>query len=136
MFCFIRSIEPLESTEGDDLYVDRLDGRVDADAQARLRQLKGRLRQALPKQNFREYRVLRKDGGITTDHLPDPLTEDRHRDGRPNLCEDVYDALATVIREEIARDQEADPLDTEVASHATFAQQCLRLSSSPDEQKF
>jgi NACHT domain- and WD repeat-containing protein len=123
VFCFIRSIEPLESTEGDDLYVDRLEGRVDADAQARLRELKGRLKRALPKQNFRDYRALRKDAGITTDHLLGPLTEDLHRDGRPNLCQDVYDALATVIQEEIGRDQEADPLETELASHAAFAQQ-------------
>ncbi len=123
VFCFIRSIEPLEGGEGDDPYIDRLHGKVDADAQARLSELKGRLKRALPKQNFWDYRVLRKDAGITTDHLPGPLTGDPHRDGRPNLCQDVYDALAGVIREEVGRDQEADPLETELASHAAFAQQ-------------
>src|ERR1700732_409257 len=87
LFCFIRSIEPLESTKGDDIYVDRLEGSVDVDAQARLRELKGRLKRALPKQNFRDYRALRKDAGITTDHLIARLTEDLHRDERPNLCQ-------------------------------------------------
>jgi len=123
VFCFIRSIEPLESGEGDDLYIDRLDGKVDVDAQARLSELKARLKRALPKQNFWDYRALRRGAGITTDHLLGPLIEDLHQDRCPNLCQDVYDALAGVIREEIARDREVDPMETELASHATFAQQ-------------
>ncbi|MFZ5448927.1 MAG: AAA family ATPase [Thermodesulfobacteriota bacterium] len=122
VFCFVRSIVGSGPIGSDDIFIDQDEGQVDEKANSRLKDLKRRLRQALPRENLCEYKVFRKDGGITNDHLG-LVTEHLVQRGRPNLCQDVYDALAGIIREEIMRDEKADPLETEIARHAEFARE-------------
>ncbi|MGD8238788.1 MAG: DUF4062 domain-containing protein [Armatimonadota bacterium] len=114
VFGFFRRIEGLPDDERAWAYVD-LDetGTVDDEAQRRLRQLKARLADHLPG-NIHRYAARWSGQGITSEHLK-------------ALCEDVYEALSSVILAELARQREEDALERENAAHESFGEERRRL---------
>lgn len=112
VFGFFRTIEGLPSDAKEFLDTDA-HGQLDLDAQQRLRQLKGALRELLP-DNIRKYSTTWTGDGVAGKHL-----------GR--LCADVYERLSRVIREEMEQLKHTDALEEETAAHAAFALERVRL---------
>jgi WD40 repeat protein len=113
VFGFFRRIEGLPQDERARDYVD-LDGTkaVDDAAQRRLRRLKARLADHLAG-NIHRYTAHWSGEGITSEHLQ-------------ALCDDVYQALSSVILAELARQRKEDPLDRENAAHESFGEERRR----------
>jgi hypothetical protein len=116
VFCFFRSIEELPSDESAKGFIDLgSDNRRDEHAAARLKDLKTKLGNLFPN-NVRRYtaRWIGADphnldqSHITLDHIS-------------QLCEDVYDALLAIIKQEIDKIEEVDRVDREVETHENFA---------------
>jgi WD40 repeat protein len=107
-FCFLRTIEslPADATAAGFRDLDQ-EKAPDGEAADRLRQLKGRLRTTLGQGSVFEYTARWNGSGPTLGHLP-------------QLCQDVYAALARVIQAELAGMEQIDPLDREVAEHDRF----------------
>ncbi|MBE9571898.1 MAG: DUF4062 domain-containing protein [Proteobacteria bacterium] len=107
VFCFFRTVKdlPQDAFAKDFIDLDKI-GNLDEDANAKLKDLKDKLRSLLHG-NIYEYEAAWADRGLTTDHI------DR-------LCEDVYNSLARIINKEIAKLEEIDPLDKEIADHHAF----------------
>ncbi|MGD2104599.1 MAG: DUF4062 domain-containing protein, partial [Anaerolineae bacterium] len=107
VFGFFRRIEGLPNDDRARAYVD-LDemGSVDHVAKRRLRQLKARLADHLPG-NIHQYTARWSGERITSEHLQ-------------ALCDDVFEALSSVILAELARQRKEDPLERENAAHESF----------------
>jgi len=104
VFCFFRTIRHLPKDKSGRDYIDlEEDGKPSLEAQQQLADLKGRLRSLLPDKVF-DYEAEWKDGGVSTDHID-------------HLCEDVYNSLSRIILEQIAKIEEVDPLEQEIADH-------------------
>jgi hypothetical protein len=107
VFCFLRTIDGLPGDRSAIVFGDLDDqGRPDLEAAARLEDLKARLRERLPGNVF-EYTAHWNGEAPTYDHLD-------------QLCDDVYECLSRVIREQIDRRGEVDLLDEEVVNHEHF----------------
>jgi hypothetical protein len=105
VFGFFRAIEGVPA---DGRFMDlETGGGVDARAQARLEDLKARLRSALPGHVY-DYRVGWRDGRPADDHLE-------------QLAVDVRDALMGVISRQLAGSEEVEPLEQEIRRHREFA---------------
>ena len=114
VFCFLRQIDalPHDKTAKDFIDLDE-DGRQDTEAHERLMRVKERLRNDLPG-NVHEYTDCRWTGsGCTNIHLD-------------KLCDDVYDELSGIIKQEVATLQQIDPFEQEIVAHKTFAQERAR----------
>jgi hypothetical protein len=128
VFGFFRTIENLDDLVADipaepptgeadaelpppEKFLDLTPDRVpDGAARARLDDLKGRLDAHLPGNVRDEYRARWKDGRISRAHLE-------------QLCEDVYEALAGVIRAEIAEIEAKPALEKEIEDHERFGEE-------------
>lgn len=85
--CFFRTIDGLPDDMQAKQYLDFMpDGKHDAEAAARLEDLKRRLREHLPG-NIHEYQARWTDEGMTNDHLT-------------QLCDDVFAVLAQIIEQD------------------------------------
>ncbi len=106
VFGFFRSIKEIPHNPSAKDFID-LDetGNLDRDANNYLNDLKDRLLRLLPG-NIYEYEAEWTGSGTTAEHI------DR-------LCKDVYDSLSLsiIILKEIAKLEESDPLDKEIADH-------------------
>lgn len=117
---FFRTIEglPRDKDAGDYLDLNEA-GTVDTDAQARLADLKARLRERLGA-NVHAYGARWRSGSVSTGHLE-------------ALCEDVWDALSRVIMSELAEIQNMDPLEKEAGDHEAFGRERARFFFGRDE---
>lgn len=107
VFCFLRAIYGLPLDGGARSFTDlRHDGTRNTQAQARLENLKDRLRSALPGNVF-EYRADWRHGRPSGDHVK-------------HLAADVQTALMRVISAELERLQDVDPLEHEIQRHTEF----------------
>jgi len=117
VFCFFRQIEelPVNETTRDFHNLQQVEQEwvLDMAARKKLEDLKYRLSQILPG-NIEEYQAEWSGDTITTNHI------DR-------LCEDVYKRLEGVIRSEIAKIEQIEPLQREVLAQRTFAEQRARI---------
>jgi NACHT domain- and WD repeat-containing protein len=113
VFCFFRSTESLPDDAPAAGFRD-LDqhGHPDHTARERLAALKRRLREYLPG-NVYDYEARWTGTRATDTHI------DR-------LCADVEHVLSRVIRDELTRLEEIDPLEREVAAHISFGTERAR----------
>ncbi|HMA54403.1 MAG TPA: AAA family ATPase, partial [Acidobacteriota bacterium] len=111
---FFRAIEglPQDKSAGDHIDLDGK-GLVDAEAQARLNDLKTRLEGRL-KRNVHKYAAVWQNGAVSTSHLD-------------ALCEDVWRSLSAVILSQMTEMAETDPLDKEKADHEAFGRERARF---------
>ena len=114
VFAFFRHIDdPPRNREGEG-FVDLIetDDRMkpDAGAAKRLADLKADLGKTLGEENIQEYEVEWTDGGPSTDHID-------------QLCDDVYQALSSVIENQLADLEQIDPLEAEIAAHEAFGEE-------------
>jgi hypothetical protein len=107
VFAFFRTIKNLPKDLSAKDFVD-LDesGSPDNKAHARLNELKERLRSSLPG-NIYDYEAEWTGSSVTIDHIS-------------KLCDDVLKCLWSVIETEIAKIEEQDSLEGEIAAHDTF----------------
>ena len=112
IFCFVREVEGIPPDNRAAGYLDLEHDAPDAQAAERLSDLKRRLKDVLG-ENYHEYAARWEKGGPSLEHL------DR-------LCEDVYRELERVILQEVATLEQVDPLEKEIAAHATFSQERAR----------
>ena len=115
VFCFFRQIEGIKKKlmKG---FVD-LDktGNLDNEAYNRLNTLKeDKLRARLGNNNCFKYQAGLTREGITKDHIN-------------KLCDEVYNSLVGVIKEEIKHISEVDVLDKEVNDHTVFGERRARF---------
>ncbi|MFX1294681.1 MAG: DUF4062 domain-containing protein [Promethearchaeota archaeon] len=109
VYCFLREIKNIKSIK-DKKFIDINDeGNIDQGKQKLLKNLKSRLRDRLPKNNLYEYTAEVIDGEITKNHIN-------------KLCDDVYNALYKVIKKEIKKIEQIDPLDKEIMDHDEFCE--------------
>lgn len=105
VFCFFRNIENLPDDKN---FVDLdSDGNIDEDAREKLGNLKQNLREQLPESHVKEYNAEWTNEGVSKNHLKD-------------LCEDVYDALKSIILNKIEEVEDKKPLDQEIEAHEEF----------------
>lgn len=110
VFCFFRKIVDLPNDERARDFVDlEENGKPDVGARQRLEDLKNRLQEALPG-NIYEYEVKWTGKGHTNGHLK-------------QLCEDVYNSLAKVIKQEIEKLKKGDFLEEEISEQENFRQE-------------
>jgi len=116
VFCFFRSIEGLPSDESAKGFLD-LDAEKlrDGNAVDKLETLKTKLRKLVP-DNYREY-TARWLGADPQDPDRSPITLDH----TTQLCDDVYECLIGIIKQEIDRMQEVDRVEREIGAHSEFA---------------
>src|ERR1041384_8298540 len=135
VFCFFRAIKDLPEDENAKDFID-LDGNgnPDAGATAKLSALKSVLENRLPG-NIDRYDATWSGSNVTTDHigtLPERVEDclsllESVNVGTPGkLCADVWRRLAQVILEEIARLEQVEPLEKEIADHRAFAEDRAR----------
>jgi len=105
-FCFLRTIQGLPAGAAGFRDLDNT-GERDSEAAERLERLKRRLRDRLGPEAVFEYSAAWAGSGPTLDHLP-------------QLCEDVYAALARSIEAELAGAEALDPLERELEQHLRF----------------
>jgi WD40 repeat protein len=114
VFAFFRHIDDPPKNEEAEGFIDLVEAeegiRPDADAKERLLDLKADLGKTLGEENVQEYEVEWTDGGPSTDHI------DR-------LCDDVYQALSSVIENQLADLEQIDPLEAEIAAHEAFGEE-------------
>jgi len=107
VFCFFRRIEGLPQDASAKGFLDLTEsGNPDSEARQHLERLKNQLRELLPG-NVHEYETGWSGDGAATGHIG-------------QLCEDVYESLSGVILEQIARLEQVDPLEKEIADHDAF----------------
>ncbi|MEW8508368.1 MAG: AAA family ATPase [Candidatus Thiodiazotropha sp.] len=120
VFAFLRSIDGLPNDKSASVFRDiGPDGRPDAEASGRLARLKQRLYTGL--------------GDNVFNYPSEWLGRQANRDGPAisyahinRLCDDVYDALRTVILTEIEQLSQRDPTDVERDAHAEFGRERRR----------
>ncbi|MFX1296789.1 MAG: DUF4062 domain-containing protein [Promethearchaeota archaeon] len=107
VFCFLRSIKNLPKDKDAKDFID-LDNnnKRDTDAFRRLEQLKKQIRKNFTKNVF-DYEAEWTGEGITTDHLE-------------KFRNDVYNALAKIIMQEITKLKQLDSLEMEILDHDYF----------------
>lgn len=110
VFGYFRTIQGLPGDARSTGFLD-LDsaGKPAADAHQRLEQLKARLTDNLPAHTH-VYKARWKGEGPTLNHIED-------------LCRDVFNDLSVIISQEIARLEQTDPLEQEIAAHTAFAKE-------------
>jgi WD40 repeat protein len=107
VFCFFRQIRGLPQDKRAEGFLDlNEDGELDPTAVTQLEKLKDMLRRRLSG-NILDYQARWTNGGVTTDHLN-------------QLCDDVYQSLAGVIRHELDQLETVEPLEAEIAEHEAF----------------
>ncbi|MBN1568326.1 MAG: DUF4062 domain-containing protein [Acidobacteria bacterium] len=116
MFAIFRRISNLPDDGSAPDYADfnpEQPQKLDNIARTKLEDIKRQLRVRLGSGNVWEATVAYSGNQITTEHL------------KP-LCEVVYERLAGVIRAEIKKFGQADPVDQEASAHARFAEERQR----------
>ena len=110
VYAFFRRIQglPQDQRAGDFLDLDD-ENRADTDAQARIEDLKDRLRQRLSV-NVHEYEARWAEDRPSYDHLD-------------QLCADAYARLSKAIEDELAEVIDLDPLDAEIAAQRRFGEE-------------
>jgi|GEM_PF-1474768 len=108
VFCFFRLIRqlPRDGAAKEFLDIDA-DGQPDSAARRQLGRLKKTVRHAL-RGNIKIYRTAWNGSEPGSDHLR-------------QLCQDVYDRLIAVIREQIEHYKSTEPAEKETAIHQSFA---------------
>jgi WD40 repeat protein len=119
VFCFFRSIRGLPRGDRAALYRDLDHGKVNRQAQRKLKRLKRQLKRTLPG-NICRTTARWHTGELTTGHLDD-------------LCQEVYERLAGVIQAELQRLERDEPLAQEIAAHAQFGADRRRHFSGREE---
>lgn len=139
--CFLRSIHnlprhnlPREAQAFID--VDSSEEHWDGAASQQLDQLKERLRRRLP-HTIHHYTVNWTGDGITVDHLgqlhdlseaADQSSQSTNQPDQPgtivqNFCQDVYDSLAQIIRQEIKSLEQHNSVTREILHHRDFGKE-------------
>jgi len=113
-FCYFRTIEGLLQDEHARDFLDLDERGIPAsDAQARLEDLKARLRRHFPAEHIYDYQAGWSGEGLTEDHLD-------------ALCARVEADLSRVILEQIAGMAEQDDLTREIEAHRRFGEERCR----------
>jgi len=110
IFGFFREIEGLPQDESAEGFIDLINtdkNQVDEKAQSNLSELKRKLKAKTGDKNIFTYQVKWKGKGVSTNHLN-------------KLCDDVYNSLAKIIKNEIGLLQEISPLQKEIQAHEDF----------------
>jgi WD40 repeat protein len=109
VFCFFRTIEGLPQDKSASGFFDvDQHGNPDCDARHRLDDLKTRLRTHLGS-NVHEYRANWDGQRATAKHID-------------QLCDDVFNCVSSVIRDQLRKLQTVDPLEREILAHRDFGE--------------